>query len=388
MRGLPQMSTQTETFKPDYIVTPGDILEETLEAKGIKKREFAERCGRTAKMISEIIAGKAAITPETALQFERVLGVSASLWSNLESKYRLRLAENDEQERLQKHIKILDNFPFMSELINRGFIEQLETSSNKTEKLSKLLTFFGVGNVDALDTRLDTTVSYRKSHVYKSDRYAVNAWLRCGEIKAAEIDTEIYNADKFKDNLRLIKKFIKEPVDTAINKTIEKCAEAGVALVLMPELKGTYLSGAARWLNKDKALIQLSARGKSDDLLWFTFFHEAGHILLHGKKELFVDEENQVIDQQEKEADEFAQNSLIAKEKWEEFTNWMDWSEVSIRNFANKIDVSPGIVAGRLQHQEPDALKSYQQNNLKIWFEWDESKTKLIEKNNRSKKGK
>lgn len=82
------------TFSPDYIVTPGEILEETLEARKMKKREFAMRCGRSAKMISQIVAGKAPITPQTAIQFERVLGVSASLWMNLETRYRLHLARD------------------------------------------------------------------------------------------------------------------------------------------------------------------------------------------------------------------------------------------------------------------------------------------------------
>ena len=63
------------------------MLEERLEAQGVSQAEFARRCGRSAKLISEIIAGKAPIEPETAVQFERVLGVDANIWLGIEKDY-------------------------------------------------------------------------------------------------------------------------------------------------------------------------------------------------------------------------------------------------------------------------------------------------------------
>ena len=89
------MAPEKHEFKPDYAIPPGEILAEMLEARGLKKAEFAERCGRPAKTISGILNGHVAITPETAIQFERVLGTTASLWTNLEARYRLRLAERE-----------------------------------------------------------------------------------------------------------------------------------------------------------------------------------------------------------------------------------------------------------------------------------------------------
>ena len=74
------MATATNQYKPDYAVPPGWVLEERLEVQGISHAEFARRCGRSPKLISEIIAGKASLEPETALQFEKVLGVDAGIW--------------------------------------------------------------------------------------------------------------------------------------------------------------------------------------------------------------------------------------------------------------------------------------------------------------------
>lgn len=362
------MSEQITLFKPDYIVTPGEILEETLEARGIKKNEFAERCGRTAKMISEIIAGKAAITPETALQFERVLGVSANLWSNLESRYRLKLAEQEDQEDLEKHVEVIKKFP-INDLVKFGFIRK---TSVATEKLSGLLEFFGVGNVDALCNWSSVkSAQYRSSQAFSSDEYAVAAWLRCGQIVANKIVTKPYNAEQFKEALKEIRLLSREKIEVFKPRMVELCANAGVALVFIPELKGTKLSGAARWLTKDKALIQLSLRHKSDDHLWFTFFHEAGHILLHGKKELFVDEVKQIESEQEKEADDFAEEILISKGDWHNFKmTYASFPKKIIEDFAESQGISPGIVLGRLQHEKFLPYNTQLNRSLKRKYEW------------------
>ena len=87
------MTTATNRYRPDYAVQPGWILEEELEARNIPQAELARRCGRSAKLISEIIAGKAPIEPTTAIQFQRVLGVDASVWLGIESNYRRHLAQ-------------------------------------------------------------------------------------------------------------------------------------------------------------------------------------------------------------------------------------------------------------------------------------------------------
>ena len=78
-------------YRPDYAVPPGWVLEERLEVQGISQAEFARRCGRSPKLISEIISGKASLEPATALQFERVLGVDANVWLGIEAAYRLQL---------------------------------------------------------------------------------------------------------------------------------------------------------------------------------------------------------------------------------------------------------------------------------------------------------
>ncbi len=82
------MAAATNQFRPDHAVPPGWILAERLEVEGISPAGFARRCGRSPKLISEIMSGKAPLDPGTALQFEKVLGVDAGIWLGIESDYR------------------------------------------------------------------------------------------------------------------------------------------------------------------------------------------------------------------------------------------------------------------------------------------------------------
>ena len=99
------MPAENRDYRPDYGVPPGRLLDEFLGGLGISAREFSRRCGRSAKLIVEIIAGKAPVEPETAMQFERVLGMGADVWLAMEAHYRLRLAEVEDEKKLAEQAK-------------------------------------------------------------------------------------------------------------------------------------------------------------------------------------------------------------------------------------------------------------------------------------------
>ena len=108
------MAERDWPYEPDYAVPPGETLAEVLEEIGIPQKELAERTGRPVKTINEIVKGKAAITPETALQLERALGVPASFWNGRERRYRELLARQREARRLQRQVTWIENFPITS----------------------------------------------------------------------------------------------------------------------------------------------------------------------------------------------------------------------------------------------------------------------------------
>jgi len=99
------MDKQTlNEYRPDYAVSPGDVLELELEARGMKQQDLANRTGLTPKHIGALVKAKSAVTPETAIKLERAIGLPAQYWMNLESQYQEVLARTAEEKRLTSGI--------------------------------------------------------------------------------------------------------------------------------------------------------------------------------------------------------------------------------------------------------------------------------------------
>lgn len=350
-------------FVPDYAVSPGEVLKDYLDSCGMTQAELADRLGFTKKTVNEIIRGKARIMPETALKLERVFGRPAHFWNNLERQYqedRVRLAD---QQRLREHLDWLKGVPVKA-MAERGFIRKFK---DKLEQLDEVLRFFGVADPEQWRTVWEQhQVAYRQSLRFEPCAEAVSAWLRQGEIEALRIDCAPFDRRGFQAALDEIRALTREPPEVFEPRLVELCAGVGVAVVLVPELPKTGISGATRWL-KNKAVIQLSLRYKSNDQLWFTFFHEAGHILKHGRKAIFL-EGNGMDSEQEEEANAFARDKLIPPTAYATFVKTWGRTLNEIKCFAHQIGIAPGIVVGRLQHD--CLLPVTHGNKLKIYYRW------------------
>lgn len=356
-------------YKPDYAVLPGDSLAEMLESIPMTQKELAGRMGRPLKTINEIIKGKTAITAETALQLERVLGTPAGFWINLERNYREALARQAEVGRLKEGLVWLKRFPTRA-MQKVGWLK----TDGGVEQLQELLGFFGIASPDQWEAFWgEGSVAYRKSTVFASNAEAVAAWLRRGELAAQRIPCRPYDREVFREALQAARRLTSAPPVTFTQELARLCTTAGVAVVFVPELPGVRVSGATRWLSPTKALIQLSLRYKSDDQLWFSFFHEAGHVLLHGKRDVFIKDEASPKDAKEAEADAFAAELLIPPDAYGRISASCPLNAACIRRLAVEVGIAPGIIVGRLQH---DGLLTYSQlNHLKRRFEWVFPKT-------------
>lgn len=353
-------------FQPDYTVSPGEILAEYLEAVGMSQRDLALRTGLTPKTINEIVNAKAPITAETALKLERVLGRPAHFWQNLESLYQETQAREAEHKRLQAGLDWLKRVP-VAALIKQGWLPYL---GDPVAQLEAVLRFFGVNAVEQWQAMWEGhQVAYRQSARFEAHPEAVSAWLRQGERLAQGMRCEPYDKARFQAALLGIRSLTRQPPEVFQQRLVDLCAGAGVALAFVPELPKTGVSGATRWLSPDKALIQLSLRYKSDDQLWFTFFHEAGHVLLHGKKEIFI-EGNGLDGEKEAEANRYAADALIPPAKLRAFLATGRPTLAQVEAFADEIGIAPGIVVGRLQKEGVYDHKIG--NGLKRRFCWAE----------------
>lgn len=242
--------------------------------------------------------------------------------------------------------------------------------------MANLLSYLGVGSPAAFDRHwLSSVAAFRSSRAFQASPKAVAVWLRWGERQASEIEVASFDPQRFREVLQKIRPLTRQEPFMQIFKRVQAlCADAGVVILLVPELKGTHLNGATRWLN-GKPLIQLSLRHKSDDQFWFTFFHESGHILSGSKRQEFLDpadaEPASPNDIDEFTADAFARDVLLPPPGYESFIQQGDFSAAAVRNFALEQHIAPGIVVGRLQRERKILPQQLQNLKKRINFPSD-----------------
>ena len=360
------MATEKNQYQPDYAVPPGWVLEERLAAQGMSHAEFARRCGRSPKLISEVIAGKAPVEPTTALQFEKVLGVDAGIWLGIDSDYRLHQAREAEARAAAESATWAESFP-IRELTKRGVMDRPASGAGA---VSSLLSFFGVASVEAWRQKYHaTSVAFRHSPSFKSDEFALATWRRLAETQAEGQPCGDYSEPAFRGSLKQVRTLTCSPVDEALEGARRLLNEAGVVLALVRPLPKVRVSGAAWWLAPHRPLIALSARHLTDDHLWFSFFHEAAHILLHSKRTVFIDGIDGTADDIDAEANAWAAGFLVPHHTWRRFVEVGSFDPVSIRKLAEEQGIPPGIVVGRLQHDHLVPWRSAL-NSLKVKLEW------------------
>lgn len=356
----------TTSFTPDWLSPPGDTIADLLDERSWTQAEFAVRLGTSRKFVNQLVAGEASINETTALRLERVLGSTTRFWLSREADYRAALAKRQEIETLRSEVPWLDEVP-VAAMRRLGWIGP---QRDKVETVSECLRFFGVGSVEAWRgwaSGLKLT-AYRMSAKAGRNFGAIAAWLRYGELQAARIECAPYSAAAFRSRLQDLRTLTLEPEpDVFVPRLQDLCAGAGVAVVIAPTPPGCPAIGATRWLSPQKALLMLSLRYKTNDQLWFSLFHEAGHILRHGKKKMFLEFNHRKGQAEEEESDRFAANLLIPPKHHQELLSLRS-NKRKVVAFAQKIGVAPGIVVGRLQHER---LVPYTYlNGLKVTYTW------------------
>jgi plasmid maintenance system antidote protein VapI len=327
------------------------------------QKELAIRTGLDKKTINQIIKGIHALSQQTAIKFERATGVPARMWNNLEMQFQERLARQRDRERLESELEWLKEIP-SRELIRRGVIRE---QRDKVLLLREVLAFFGVNTTAEWKALWMETNAYRfrKSIVFEMKPGATSAWIRLGEIAASRISCRSYDKTRLERSLSDIRCLTLRPTGEWRSGVTRICAEAGVAVVFIPEIRGCPVSGLTQWLSTDKPAIQMSLRYKSDDHFWFTFFHEAGHILKDPKKAIFI-EDGRGEDESEDRANKFASGFLIPPDKATGLRVLKSKSEII--EFARMLRISPGIVVGQMQRRGYAPHTHF--NGLKKKIDW------------------
>ena len=339
-----------EEIHSDLAHPPGDFLAEVLEDMGMSQVDLARRMGRPPQAINEIIKGTKALTPETALQLEQVVAVPAHIWLGLEAEYRLVLARTAEDERTRRETAFLRFFPY-AELVKLGCLIRVRSSEDKVRQLRS---YFGVASLDQLGAVRAYAPAFRVASGKKVSAYALAAWLYCGQREVEGRHLQVFNRRRLESILPDLRALTLVETSQVIPQLISRLAQVGVVFALFPHFPKTYAHGATFWPEpRNRAVLLMSIRGRYADVFWFSFFHELGHILLHGGDQTYVELEARVGEHspQENEADRFASDVLIPRNQFTDLAKRSSFSRERVVEFSTNIGIHPGIVVGRLHHE-------------------------------------
>jgi HTH-type transcriptional regulator/antitoxin HigA len=344
--------TRKNDYTPETVSHPGVTLREKLGEIGMSQKEFAVRTGKPERTIVNVINAKSSLTPDMAVRFESVLQIPATFWLKRQQHYDEAIARMRRDELLADASRWAAMFP-VRKMASLGW---LRLPQHKAEYARLLLEFFSVSSPEAwqgyyMSRKLK--VDFRISLAHFSDPHAISAWLRQGELDAKKLGGAPYSRKKFVAALPEIKRVMANHPDDFFWLLQDICLHAGVKVVYTPCLPNAPLHGSTRWLHDDTPLIQLSARYRQNDRFWFTFFHEAGHILLHGTKHVSIEsaEGEGGADEKESEADAFAVKWTFSEEEERVVLRYGSLRDDDIIAFATRFGTHPAMIVGRFQHR-------------------------------------
>jgi len=354
------MSTKF-TYKPDYAIHPGETLREKLEELKMLPKEFAVRTSKPVKTISEILNGKSSITPDMAVQFEKVLCISAGFWLKHQANYNEFVAREKHKQEISKAIEWAKQFPY-SQMAKLGLVKATRKIDEKAEEL---LGFFNISKSSAWEDiylKQQTPVYFRISLQHSKNPYALSVLLQMGDIEANKIQAAEFNKTKLKEILPELKSIMVNEPDDFLSQIQKICLLAGVKVIYTPILPKTVINGTVRWINNNP-VIQITDRYKKYDIFWFSLFHELGHIILHGnKKNIFLEEIQGFNKKDEKEiqADNFAANLLLTNEEYSQIINELNLGKdvfETINYFAKQFNTHKDIIIGRILYKNKNLYK-------------------------------
>lgn len=347
---------------PAEVFPPGEFLKEELDARGWTQQELADIMERPPRVISEIIAAKRAITPETAQGLGDAFGTGAEYWMNLESQYALSKVRSS-SDAVQRRAALHAQYP-VREMIKRGWLPQT-TSVDVLEQ--QVCRFFSIQAANEVPRFLHAA---KKTAYDQAPSLLQLAWLfRTRQLAEAQLIPK-YSEKKLREMLSRLRALMTAPEEARhVSKLLAEC---GVRLVLVEALPGSRIDGACYWLDANRPVIAMSLRFDRIDNFWFVLRHEIEHVLRRdGAEGSFIldqdiededDEQDQPL--QEKAANDAAAEFVVPRRELTDFCARVEpyFSEVKVCGFAQRLGVHPGIVVGQLQRRlkRHDFLRKHQ----------------------------
>lgn len=331
-------------WRPAEVFPPGDFLKEELEERGWTQDDLAAIIGKTVRTVNELVGGKRSVTPETAKALAAALGTTAQFWLNLDSAYKLWRSESSDSDEVARRARLYTIAP-IKDMVRRGWIKP----SDAIEVLEdEVMTFF---QMDSLSEPPSFAHAARKSTTYDGITISQGAWLFRCKLLSRYVDANKYTRRKFDRALEQLRLLMSSPQETRQIPRI--LSNAGIRLVIVEQLPGTRIDGAAFWLDDDP-VIAMSVRYDRIDNFWFTLLHEMGHIAQRtDSMDVDIDAMGEGLPKSELQANAFAAEQAIPQDALDSLIARVGplYSTERIQGFAHLHGIHPGIVVGQLHHR-------------------------------------
>ncbi len=351
------------TYIADWISAPGQTMMEMLDESSRSISDLASHLGWNTNSLETLLAGEEALSEKTAVSLSAFFDTTTSFWIKRESQFRAGL-ESMEANGGDEWVNKLP----LADMVAYHWV----AAGSASENLIRCLNFFECSGIAEWQRRYGAALNaalFRKSTAFDSEVESVSAWLRQGERLAKSVEVQPWNAVGLRAQLPALRALSRVSAPSRfIPELARLCASVGIAVVIVRTPQKCPASGAARFLSPEKAVIQLSFRHLSDDHFWFSFFHEIGHLLLHGAK-IHLEDTGTEEGNDEKEANEFAADVLVPSAERPRMLKLGEDTR-SIVRFATQVGTSPGIIVGQLQHY--GVIKPGRMNALKKRYAWSD----------------
>lgn len=352
------------SFEPDWISPPGHTLGRLMRVNGIKP-DYAGAALGGGSRLTDLLVGRCEINREVASTLADLVGGSQTFWLERERQYRSGIARVEGVSGTQDaELGWLKEIP-VADMRSFGWIGE---AASRRETVEACLRFFGVGSVPEWRDRYAKPLgvaAFRTSPTFRQSPGAVAAWLQAATI-ARFRPKETWSKVKLKNRLYEIRGLTRKKDPAVFLPALANIlSDCGVSLAIAPAPSGCRASGATYFVD-NSPVVALSFRHKTDDHLWFTVFHELGHLLLHDSRMIYIDDDGEHNTGEEDEADCFARSILIPSE-WRDSVSMVRGVRDVLR-MAKKIGIAPGILVGFMQHE---GIISYKyMNRLKARYHW------------------
>lgn len=359
------MTTRDEAFTPRWASPPGATIRDVLDERQMTSMRLAEALQIDMTAVEELISGRAQMTVGLARKLADHVGATVEFWLMRDAQYREDIVRSEGD-------KWAGDLP-IKHMESLGWIT---SPGDWKARLNSCLQFFEVCDLRDWQARYQPILQgshFRSSSASRQNPGAVLAWLRQGEIVTSDRQKIPWNPGGFRASLQRARSLTRERDPSRFVPALANlCAESGVGFAVVRAPEGCPVSGVARFTRNNEPMIVLSARYLADDHFWFTFFHEAGHLLLHGPGNVYLDDDPELrgesdVPAVELEANKFAETVLIPGGIPAKIQTGRLSARDAVRA-SRDLGVGPGILVGQLQHRKIIGFDTL--NALKRRYKW------------------